>query len=289
MFSFGSIALRLVPALAALGLASAAQATLVLAPLHAGQFAAGGGADASMHRVDAGWSGSRIVWKDPDPIGSYAWGTGLWGRDDWQRTIDAAGGHGDADAPTVLDSWHGLVSSINFGNSRYRECHDVRWGSATLLPLFGADSFSGADCGDAEAGDPAQHNWVTHFSGYIRVVDADEYNFSVLYDDGFFFRLIGAGGQTLELEKDFLNPRDRKGFDENLALSAGLYAFELGSWNRLGAGVVDLRWLQGGDTEWTPVPTQNLLRTSDVPEPALPALLALGALLLAVSRRRRRP
>ncbi len=275
-------------ALVAVGLSSSvASASVVLAPQYSGGFAAGGGADAAFHRIDGQWSDSRIVWKDPDPIGSYAWGDGLWGRNDWQRVVDVAAGRGGAADPTIVQSWTGSVGSINYGNVRYQECFDAVWGSAALVPMFAATAPSNVACDDAKAGDADQHNWISHFSGFIRIVDPGLYNFSVLYDDGFFFRLIGEGGQALEIEKDYLNSRDRKGFGDNLALSAGLYGFELGSWNRLGAGVVDLRWMHGGDPAWTLVPTQNLVRAASlVDEPAALTLAGLALAVLVAARRR---
>lgn len=284
--TWSSVARLLAALLGALS-CSLAAASVVLLPQFTSGFTAAGGADAAFHRIDGDWSDSRIIWKDPDPIGSYGWGTGLWGRADWQRVIDAAAGRGSAADPPIVQSWTGAVDRINFGNSRYLECHDRVWGTASLLPMFTAAP-TGKPCDDAEAGDPAQHNWITHFSGFIRIVDPGLYNFSVLYDDGFFFRLIGEGGRALEIEQDHLNPRNRKGYADDLALSAGLYGFELGSWNRLGAGVVDLRWLTGNDPEWTLVPTQNLLRAAAlIDEPGV--LMLLGLALAAAAGSRRRP
>lgn len=280
------------------GLAAQAAPT-VLAPQFGLEAATGSGAQAAFYRVDNDWRGSTVLWNEATrsygsgvEIGSYGWGTGLWGRADWSTVADAAAGHPRAGAPALQQGWSGAVSSINFGNSRYNECHAGTWGAAALLPFFGSAAPVG-NCGDAEAGDPLQQNWIAQFSGFIRITTAGEYNFSVLYDDGFFFRLIGEGGSGLGIEQDFLNPRDREGYADNLLLSPGLYGFELGSWNRLGAGVVDLRWRTPGDTgEWTLVPTDHLalvtVTDGTVPEPGVPALLAAAGLAGWGLRRQRR-
>lgn len=276
-------------------------ASYVLTPQFAGAHVAGSGADASFYRIDNTWQGSTVLWNEStrsfgsgDPISSFVWGTGLWGQADWRTVQQTGAGAAPANAPSIQQAWQGQVGNINQANSRYNECYGGTWGTAALVPFFSAAPALG-DCGNAEAADPAQQNWTARYSGYIRIAEAGEYNFSVLHDDGFFFRLIGAGGTELDIGRDYLNPRDRIGFDQNLWLSEGLYGFELGAWNRLGAGVVDLRWTTGCSQacEWTLVPTENLLSASAVPEPgafAL-ALTALAALSTAgaVRVRRRRP
>lgn len=268
---------------------------VTLAPLHAGSFATGSGADARFVRIDNDWRGSTVLWNEEqgvygsgDAIGSFGWGTGLWGRADFDSIQAAAKGQGGGAAPTIEQQQRGVVSTINYGNARYNECHATTWGAAELLPFFSSAAPLGS-CGDPELGDPAQHNWTAFFSGFIRITDPGLYNFSVLFDDGYFFKLIGADGLALEIEQDFLNPREREGFDHDLSLAEGLYGFELGAWNRLGAGVVDLRWSRGGDgPEWTLVPTESLLPGSAVNEPAVPLLLTSAALALWLAGRRRR-
>lgn len=279
---------------AASALPVAQAAPVQIDPLHAGSFATGSGASAAFHRIDNSWQGSQVLWNEEAgqygsgvAIGTYAWGSGIWGYADWQQVLAAAANPGQAGAPDPVQSWIGRVDSINHGNSRYNECYAGTWGSAALLPFF-TESTTGVSCGDAEAGAADQQNWISHFYGFIRIVDPGQYNFSVLYDDGFFFRLIGADGESLSIEQDFLNPRQREGFADNLLLGQGLYGFELGSWNRLGAGVVDLRWSRG-DGEWTLVPTEFLLPQGTVPEPTVAALAMLGLLgLTAAGRVRRR-
>ena len=263
----------------------ATAAPIAFDPLYGGNVASLPGAEAAFRRIDNAWRGSQVLWNEQDQaygngqaIGTFGWGTGLWGQADWQQVMGGS-------VPAV-QSWNGTVDQINFGNARYNECYAGTWGLASLSPFF-SNSVTGADCIDAEAGAPDQQNWVTQFSGLIRITDPGAYNFSVLYDDGFFFRLVGADGQALDMGQDFLNSRQREGFDNDLLLSAGLYGFELGSWNRLGAGVVDLRWSRDGGA-WELVPVDNLARLAQaVPEPPVMALLAAALGIGAWLRRRR--
>lgn len=270
----GLLALAATPALAD---------PVVLAPQYAGSYELGVGADAYFAQIDPNWKGSQVLWNEAtqsygtgSAIGGYDWGTGLWGRSDWERTMAAARGVGDANAPSIINEWDGLSGLINWGNACYNTSHSGTWGTATALP------FDTGACGTEQN----TGNWISHFSGFIRVADFGLYNFSVLFDDGFFFKLIGADGQSYEIGRDFLNARDRVGFDEDFQLSEGLYGFELGTWNRLQAGVVDLRWSRDGNP-WELVPIGNLVPGSNpVSEPAVPALVGLAMLAALVSRRR---
>jgi hypothetical protein len=67
-----------------------ASAARVLAPTIAGPAAAGSGANASFVAIDGNWQGSTVLWDEANQrygqcsaIGAYAWGTGVWGRADW--------------------------------------------------------------------------------------------------------------------------------------------------------------------------------------------------------------
>ena len=259
----------------------ATAAPVPLLPLYAGQYADGGGATASFVQINSDWLGSTVLWNESTmsygsgaQIGSFTWGTGLWGLADWQTVQQTAQGAGGANAPSIINQWTGIAPTINFGNGLYNAGHSSTWGAASLVPFFGSADPSSA-----------QENWTAFFNGYIRVTDAGAYNFSVLNDDGFFFSLTGASGTTLNIGRDFLNSRDRNGFAYDLELSPGLYGFDLGMWNRLEAGVVDLRWKQDG-TEWTLVPTTNLV--NKIPEPGTVLLLASACLAALATLRSRR-
>ncbi|HOM12155.1 MAG TPA: PEP-CTERM sorting domain-containing protein [Rubrivivax sp.] len=261
---------------------SALAAPIALAPQHAGQFGAGNGVDATFLKVDDNWHQSTVLWNEAtktygsgSAIGGYGWGSGLWGLADWNTA------HHAPSAGMVKDSWSGRVDQISFGDTMYNLLYGATWGSVDLAPLF-----DGAPLAVGK-----QNNWTSRFAGYIRISEAGLYNFSVLHDDGFFFKLHGAGNDMLEISNDFLNPRERIGFGNDLLLGAGLYAFELGAYDRLGAGVVELAWARGGGSKWTVVPTEHLLASFDqgaaVPTPGTAALLGAALLALAATRSRR--
>jgi hypothetical protein len=263
--------------LTAFGAAQAAP--IAFAPALPGQYAEGQGVDGRFLKVFDSWHDSSVPWDEATgrfgsgaPVGSFAWGSGLWGLADWNTANLQP-------APGMIErAWTTRVGQIAFADARYNDDHAATWGAVSLAPMF-----TGPDA-------PAtQDNWTTHFAGYIRIVDAGSYNFSVLHDDGFFFRLGGAGGAMLDLANDYLNPRERVGFEENLELQAGLYSFELGAYDRLEAGVVELSWSVGGGA-WTVVPTPHLVADPrQIPEPATAPLLVGGLLALTRLTRRRTP
>ena len=269
-----------------------ASAARVLAPTIAGPAAAGSGANASFVAIDGNWQGSTVLWDEANQrygqgsaIGAYAWGTGVWGRADWDAIFTPG-----STVPR-LDAWSGVVTEINHGDTCYNQEYSGTWGSARLVPLSLPGGTPESPCAPATGDRSAQpapanlDNWVSRFTGYIRITDPGQYNFSVLYDDGFFFNLFGEAGQKVQLGLDFLNPRDRLGFTDNLELSVGLYQFELGAWDRLQAGIIDLRWWRPGQTTWDLVPVGNLV--ADVGMPGTFLLGSVGVLFAWFFGRRR--
>jgi PA14 domain len=267
----------------AVSAATIAQAAVILNPALPGEYAEGTGVNATFIRIDGSWTGSSVYWNENaqkfknnhpgngfQPVGSFNWGTGIWGLADWVAI------NTDGSVPFVV-RWSGPVSTIDHADSEYATSgYASTWGAIGALPtgLFGSNE--------------PQDNWTSHYTGYLRITDPGAYNFGVLYDDGFFLRIWGADGSMVEISSDFLSPRERFGFADDLLLATGLYRFELGAYDRLEVGAVNLAWFQDG--HWVTVPTEHLVTDPvPIPTPATAALLlaALGALAVVRIKRKR--
>jgi len=238
-----------------------AQATL-LTPLVAGRYLNGDGANSQWVQVTSSWRGSTY--------GTAHWGTGIWSLAD-ARDVLALPAHGSSAARTdVVQTYSGRVDQINFADVAFLDSWGSTWGGQALVPFFSNDATQ------------YQDNYAARFTGYVSILEPGVYNFGVLADDGFQFSLFG-GNASLTLDQNGLNPRDRYGFGQDLTLGAGLYGFDLLSYERLEAGVVNLAWIQPG-SDWVTVPQSHLFTT--IPEPATWLLMLAGLAGVGLARMR---
>ena len=245
-----------------LGLTSAAAPAapvVPLSPLVSGVFTGGDGVNSDWVQVAGDWNGPSDFSQAYGGIASLA-----------DANAALAMSFGDTG---FLRGTSATMSTINAGNDLYNTLWGSGWGYADMPPLFGTS-------------DPNQENYAAHIRGYIAVPEAGNYNFGVLYDDGFAFTLWGAEGSH-SLSVGELNSRERKGFDYDLALTAGMYRFDLVGYNRLEAGVLNLGWWYGPTTsDFAVIPQENLF-TAAVPVPPAVWLFASGLLgLVGIARRK---
>lgn len=245
---------------------------IALAPQVAGIYQNGNGANSQWVQVYARASeesGGPDGWRGPTQ-GAQAWGTGIWSLADAAQVMSLSAG--DAN---VLKTFSGVASQISYSNQTYLTKWGATWGTQDLAPIF------------TNAAGENQENFTAHFNGYISITDPGMYNFGVMYDDGFNFTLTGAGGTSLSISQDGLNPRDRLGFGQDLALTSGLYSFDLLAYNRLEVGVVNLSWTENGG-DWITIPQDHLFTTTPVPEPAAMSLMLAGLAVVGLAARRKR-
>ncbi len=237
-------------------------ATVALDPIFSGTFTNGNGANSHWVQVQNNWQGPSSF--------SQQYG-GISSLEDANVALALTAGNSG-----YMRNADAVISNINAGNDSFNQVHGSTWGSANMPPLF-------------NTGDPNQENYAGHTWGYISVPTAGNYNFGVLYDDGFTFTIRGGNGSQ-SLSKDGLNNPDRLGFASDLSMQAGLYAFDLVGYNRLESGVLNLGWWYGPTTsDFAILPQANLYTTAPVPIPAAFWLFGSGLLgLIGVARRKAR-
>lgn len=257
------------------GLSAPVQAAIVLDPLAGVSGLASGALDVTWLWVDDNARFSTHLWHEPGEdapreIGSFGWGTGIWATSDLEVLRD--GSH-----PAILGSASGQTG-VNFANQTYND-HVANgdyggWGWDAQRPLAGAVVASGQ-----------QTNYAAFMSGFLYVAEAGLYDFGAFVDDGFSFMLYGLGGASAGFSRNTMagttNGRDFVQMSEllgdGLMLGQGFYALSIDYFNRLEAGVMDLRWLRPGTGEWVGISNDVLFNT--VPEPGVLALLGIAGLV----------
>ena len=156
--------------------------------------------------------------------------------------------------PGFLRSADAVLSNINVGNDVFNQRYESTLGAVNLAPLF-------------NTGDSNQENYAGHMWGYLSVPAAGNYNFEMLYDDGFEFTIWGAN-TSQSLSVDGLAPRisgngqdNRVDFASDLAMEAGLYRYDLVGYNGPRVHALRLGW--SGPTSDLDVIPQAYLYTSD--------------------------
>lgn len=153
-----------------------------------------------------------------------------------------------------LRSADAVLSNINVGNDVFNQRYQSTLGAVDLAPLF-------------TTGDPNQENYAGHMWGYLSVPVTGNYNFEMLYDDGFEFTIWGAN-TFQRLSVDGLAARisgsgqdNRADFASALAMEAGLYRFDLVGYNGPRVHVLRLAWSDPATSGYAVIP-QAYLYTS---------------------------
>ena len=239
----------------ALGFSYGAHAIPVtLTPILPGIFSNGNGVNSDWVQVNRNWKGLSYY----DASSPYYTTNGINELRDQGAVMAMDRGALGVDQG-LYSTWTGTVANINFADQVFNNVWGGVWGNRPLAPVFTDDY---------------QDNFAAHFSGYLAIPVAGEYNLGVLFDDGFRFELLGYGGASVTLSKDGLNPPwDITSFADPLLLNAGLYAFSLDSYEHWEAGAISLLW-KTNNADWSVVPDDSFF--THVPEPATWGMLLIG-------------
>lgn len=292
--------IRIAVAVLALASAPASSAALSLDPLSAAPQSSGGGVSATWVQVRDDAHFSTQPWAEAGgpalPIGSYAWGDGIWGTGDVNVLMGLPAGD-----PMLVGRVGGL-SAISFANTVYNGLAGSgsygSWGYDYARPLAPIVAQTGQ-----------QTNYAARFSGYLYVAEAGLYDFGLFSDDGFVFSLSGNDGAYAVAHtthagstsgRDYYTLSGANG-NAAIELDKGYYGLSLDYYNRLEAGVIDLAWWQPGTDGWRSIEADRLFdrlpqggsaavppAAVSVPEPGVLSLIGLVGVAAAMLRRRRR-
>ena len=146
--------------------------------------------------------------------------------------------------PAFMRSADAVISNINVGNEMFNDFYGSALGTANLAPLF-------------NPGDSNQKNFAGHVWGYLSVPTAGNYNFGVLYDDGFEFTIWGAN-TFQRLSVNGLNYHNQSSFSSDITMQPGLYRYDLVGYNGPEVGVLRLGWNFPGTSDFAVIPQADL-------------------------------
>lgn len=264
---------------------------LDLLPVSSAPYIAGGGLYATWSQVRDDYRFSQQMWSeagnDPVAIGTFGWGTGIWG------TIDIAHVQGLPSGAADLVGRVTGVSAVNFANVTYNMLADNGalggWEYDRQRPLAPIIEQTGS-----------QTNYAASFTGFLYIPEAGAYDFGLFVDDGFAFSLTGANGavgmarETLAgsaTGRDLFALSAANG-DTAVLLGSGYYGIEIDYFNRLEAGVIDLALWGPQEQGWRSISTDWLFTEvptgpASIPEPGTLALILLAFTVLG--RRLQKP
>jgi len=259
-------------------------APLELIPVSTAPYVTGGGLSATWSQVRDDYRFSQQMWteagSDPAAIGTFGWGTGIWG------TVDIAHVQSLPNDSAALIGRVNDTSAVNFANLTYNMLIGDgalgHWEYDRQRPLAPIVQQTGS-----------QTNYAASFAGFLYIPEAGTYDFSLFVDDGFVFSLMGANGM-LGMERETLagsaNGRDlfalsASNGNTTVMMGSGYYGIEIDYFNRLEAGVIDLALWGPQDQGWRSISTDWLF--TELPRNAIPEPGTLALVLLAFTALRR--